>query len=107
MRWFVDTMRALLSSAAKEIIVAYVPDCVSFQNRVLAPETMGHLNDALRGRPEFPSIRWRLSFDGKALREFAAAVERGIPRAHESGKQIVEYSAQALLPCWPSGRMII
>ncbi|KAJ7934922.1 hypothetical protein B0H13DRAFT_2477562 [Mycena leptocephala] len=106
MRWFVDTMCALLSSAAKEIIVAYVPDYVSLQSRVLAPETMRHLNDALRGRPVFPSIRWRLSFDGNALREFAAAVERGIPRAHESGKQIVEYSAQALF-CWPSGSMII
>ncbi|KAJ7934068.1 hypothetical protein B0H13DRAFT_1951680, partial [Mycena leptocephala] len=106
MRWFIDTMCALLSSAAKEIIVAYVPDYVSLQSRVLAPETMRHLNDALRGRPVFPSIRWRLSFDGNALREFAAAVERGIPQAHESGKQIVEYSAQALF-CWPSGSMII
>ncbi|KAJ7473690.1 hypothetical protein B0H11DRAFT_2195631 [Mycena galericulata] len=109
--WFVETMRSLLMSPVKEIIIEYIGDKSTPEICSLSQPTMDTLNDIHHSRgATFPRIRWGLYFpndDGRRLKDFTAALEQGLPKAYKEGKLSTEsLPSKEGVFTWPSGTPI-
>ncbi|KAJ7620177.1 hypothetical protein FB45DRAFT_1062544 [Roridomyces roridus] len=107
--WIVDAMRAILASP---IIESILIDVSGVDLETLLP-TLDSLADIL-GSPNIPLVRWLLYVDHEEdgglglLKEFGAAVERVLPKAHKAKRVIVDRAEShndGLF--WPSGKVIM